>query len=71
MRPVSAALDLHDSSHHFQRDPTHPGFPATGLRKASFMIADWPVDVAESALERRRGCLRGQLAAEFLAWLDE
>jgi len=68
--PISAALDLFDPELHFRLDPGHPDFPATGLKKASFIIANLPVDALEAGIERRIGLLQGQLASEFLAWLD-
>jgi len=49
MLPISAAMDLLDPALHFRVDPSHPDFPATGLRKASFITANWPVDAAEAA----------------------
>ena len=69
MLPISAATDLFDPALHFRLDPRHPDFPATGLRKASFIIANWPVDAAEAVLQKRIGRLEGRLADEFTRWL--
>lgn len=68
--PISAAVDLFDPELHFRLDPSHPDFPLTGLKRASFIVANLPVDAPQAVLERRLGCLQSQLAAEFLNWLS-
>ena len=68
--PISSALELFDPTQHFRLDPQHPDFPATGLRKASYIIGSRPVDSSTTTLEKRLGCLQGDLAAKFLEWYD-
>ncbi|MCZ7644190.1 MAG: hypothetical protein M5U26_02735 [Planctomycetota bacterium] len=66
--PVSAAMDLYDSLQHFKLDPNHPDFPATGLKKVSYIIGNRPIEVSLAALETQIGCLQGNLALEFQDW---
>lgn len=43
----------------------HPDFPATGLSKTCHIHYGSIIQVPESCFDRRRGCLGGELLAEF------
>lgn len=66
LAPVSSQLDL-KTPEDFAIDPSSPDFPATGLRRPSYVVA-YPARVSVETLERKIGELRGNLLAEFRGW---
>ena len=67
--PVSSQLDLYDPRTDFLIAATHQDFPATGLRRDSYVIgANSPVRVSPPMLHRKLGALTGALRKEFIDW---
>ncbi len=54
---------------HFLIDESHPGFEETGLDRRSYVAGDEIHDVNLADLKRRRGALKGELAAAFERWI--
>jgi hypothetical protein len=63
--PISSQIDLMVEFQDFPIEAGHPDFPATGLRRSSYVIGNLPARVSVDRLERRLGELRGELRREF------
>src|SRR5689334_20308273 len=50
----------------FPIDSDHPDFAATGLTKSCFIHDTHIIEVSIARIARHRGCLQGQLLADFM-----
>ena len=66
--PISSALDLFDRRDHFMLHKNHPDFPATGLRKESFLGVSRIRELRGDKLAKRLGVVTGQLLQDFKIW---
>jgi len=68
--PCSAQLDLYREGADFLISSDHPDFPATGLKKTSYVMDVEAQLIEEERIQKRYGHLRGLLAAAFEEWLE-
>jgi mRNA-degrading endonuclease toxin of MazEF toxin-antitoxin module len=67
---ISGAMDLYQGpAVHFRLDPTHPDFPATGLKKDCYIAGDEIYTIRPDQLIHRRGKLQGELRARLERWI--
>ncbi|MCI0650975.1 MAG: hypothetical protein L0Z55_03745 [Planctomycetes bacterium] len=66
--PISSQLDLYDEVAHFLLEQSDPDFPATGLVRTSYVIANNPVAIHANRFVRRLGHLGGELRERFELW---
>jgi len=65
--PISSQFDLYDKSRHFLIPGADTDFKQTGLRKGSYIIADWPVLLHPDKVLRK---LTGELLQRFQEWAE-
>jgi hypothetical protein len=66
--PLSSQWDLYTASVHFEVSDKDPDFPATGLKRRSYIIGSMPILIPVTSLETRYGALTGDLRDRFYFW---
>jgi len=67
--PLSSALDLYDHTNHFLISEEEGNFKETGLKKTCYANGMEIHKTSVSALQKRIGSLKGNLARQFTDWI--
>jgi len=65
---ISGEPDLFDRNLHFRIEPTHPDFPATGLKRRSYVLCDELHEIRLADILKHLGRFDDRLAGEFKNW---
>jgi len=69
--PLSSQYQLFRSAFHISISDADPSFPATGLKRASYVVGDELRELSLSRFKCRLGRLEGELLVRLKTWLGE